>query len=390
MALAGGVFISWGSPDAAAVAPIVARLRGLGIGVWEYSEDMPAGAQIHDKIMDVINDVRVVVVCFSDATADREWIGREVAWAVQAQRRNQSVQRILPVWVGPHPENKIPSLIQERALSVLDASSQDEAAYKRLIDEVVAQLGSEAPIIIPGALYAMNAQQAGDVFKEWVSHGAPPAFHAMFTAFGMGVPPPLYELLAQRYGATREELRPFRNSETMVDLLVSVVNAVNGRQPQNKAPFYIRWVHSMLAQPVGSTARKEARDQWLAGDSLLVVDSISALHPQVKAELLSVPELQRTAILWLPPYTQQVATVEGEFETAVDVALDRLGDIFRQLEQQPQRAMTFDVGTPLALRLWLQRTVAGFSNEAVPFIDVVQSIPGTRRSLNRILTAAGG
>jgi hypothetical protein len=61
----GGVFVSWGSPDAMQVRPIVERLKRLGISVWEYSEDMPAGARIQEQVMDVINDVRVAVVCFS-------------------------------------------------------------------------------------------------------------------------------------------------------------------------------------------------------------------------------------------------------------------------------------------------------------------------------------
>ena len=129
----GGVFVSWGSPDAAQVRPIVERLKRLGIVVWEYSEDMPAGARIQEQVMDVINDVRVALVCFSDATANRPWIETEVAWAIQAQRNgNQPLQHVIPVWVGPHPNNLMPTLIGQMQYVVIDVSDGSDAAYSRL------------------------------------------------------------------------------------------------------------------------------------------------------------------------------------------------------------------------------------------------------------------
>ena len=387
----GGVFVSWGSPDAAEVRPIVERLKRLGISVWEYSEDMPAGSRIQEQVMDVINDVRVALICFSDTTAKRPWIETEVAWAIQAQRNgNQPLEHVIPVWVGPHPNNLMPSLLAQMQYVVLDVSDGSETAYARLMNDIVEKLGTEAPIIVPAALYAMTAQQCEHLFTGWAAAKPPAALHAVCTMVGMGEPPTLYQLLKQRYGAQPEDLTPFACAEPITATISTIVATVNGqRAADDKSPLYLRWVHRALAGELGDRAQGDARDQWLQGDSLLIVDSVSALHPDVNQELQALPELTKTAVVWLPPYTQHMMQVEPELARTVSF-VRRLGDEFRRLEQRPERAITFDAGTPLAVRLWLRRTLASFADEPAPHVDLIRSIQGeapSRRPLKRMLRA---
>jgi hypothetical protein len=385
----GGVFVSWGSPDAAEVRPLVERLKRLGIAVWEYSEDMPAGARIQEQVMDVINDVRVALVCFSDATARRPWIETEVAWAIQAQRNgNQPLQHVIPVWVGPHPDNLRPTLIEQMQYVVLDVSDASDAAYTRLVNDVAGKLGAEAPIIVPAALYAMTAAQSTQLFDGWKAVAPPPALHAMCSLLGMGGPPPLYDLLLKRYGVQAEDLTPFASQEPITETIGTIVASVNKqRAADERNPLYLRWVHRALSGEQGMDAQGEARDQWLQGDSLLIVDSISTLHPDINRELQGLPELTQTAVVWLPPYTQHMVQVEPELARTV-AFVGRLGDEFRRLEQRPERAVTFDAGTPLAVRLWLRRTLAAFSDEPVPQADLIRSIQNDtagKRPLRRML-----
>src|SRR5436309_2150692 len=106
------IFVSWSSPDAAGVKPFLSRLRDLGLGVdlWEFSENMPAGVTIHEHVLDIIHQVDLAVVCFSDVTAERDWIRTETDWCYKERddrRRQGGDFHILPVWIGPHPHNKI-------------------------------------------------------------------------------------------------------------------------------------------------------------------------------------------------------------------------------------------------------------------------------------------
>ncbi len=92
-------------------------------------------------------------------------------------------------------------------------------------------------------------------------------------------------------------------------------------------------------------------------------------------------------MVWLPPYTQHMVQLEPELARTV-AFVGRLGDEFRRLEQRPERAVTFDASTPLAVRLWLRRTLATFSDEPAPQADLIRSIQDDtagKRPLRRML-----
>ena len=69
-------------------------------------------------MIDEIDVARLALICFSDATAHRDWIEREATWAYQALRDpGKPMKRVVPVWIGAHPDDLRPKLIEENTRS---------------------------------------------------------------------------------------------------------------------------------------------------------------------------------------------------------------------------------------------------------------------------------
>src|SRR5947208_10337184 len=187
---------------------------------------MPVGALIHETVNAAINAARLVVVCFSDETANREWITREVDWAFKAiADGDRQTQKILPVWIGPHPENRIPALIA--ANSVFDLAGSSDALFAKLALQTLENLGDEAPHSVPAALFSMTKSQCAELFGDWLAPGQPkgPAYQGLQSLcrkLGMASPPELFELLSQRYGDRPEDLTPFQSGEPLLHSVYEV------------------------------------------------------------------------------------------------------------------------------------------------------------------------
>src|SRR5438093_6917810 len=80
------VFISWASPDKAAVDELAERLEVSGIKYWISSRDMRPGEDPRDRVQKEIQDAKVAAFLLSDTAADREWIIRELDWCVFAKK----------------------------------------------------------------------------------------------------------------------------------------------------------------------------------------------------------------------------------------------------------------------------------------------------------------
>jgi hypothetical protein len=384
-----GVFLSYGSPDAAVVLRLRDRLVALGLDVWEYKDDMPAGADIKWTVGQAINEARLAVICFSDETAEREWVTREVDWCFKAvQDGDREMKHILPLWVGPHPANTIPSLL--KTYSVFDLWSIGvDAALPRLAEDILAKLGLEAPQVVPTALFAMTLAQCRELFAEWAAVGEDDPVHRglcrLCSVLGMADPPALFELLVQRYGDRPEDLAPFQPGKPLVEMIYEILGKVNAeRVASGKRSIFLRWVHEELLGT--SEERKWARDLWLSGDSLLIVDSISAFHEKIKSKIPRVPaplDRSRAAVLWIPPYTQLTANLAEPLDAIID-EVDLLGDIFRLREMELKRSTSFDTSTPPFLRLWLLRTFGSLTSASTPLQGNVAAM-NSRRRLNDLL-----
>jgi hypothetical protein len=263
------IFLSWSTPDADRVLRLRNRLEDAGLDVWEYTEDMPGGSQISADIVNTINHVRVAIVCFSDATFDRPWIVTETNWLVKTLRDgDRQLRNIMPIWVGPHPANKVPTALEDEGLRAIDIANASEEQLQRVVGDLFKLLGRDAPQIVPAALFAMTKPQA-----EMLLAGMPNAIlTAACTTAGMTAPPPLAETLAARYGEAPEDLAPFLPGTSLITTINAVLRQANRvRIQRGKRPVFLRWMRDEIVGP-GKT--NQARKLWAGGDSLLVVDSV--------------------------------------------------------------------------------------------------------------------
>ena len=380
------IFLSYGSPDTVAVLKLRDRLEALGLPIWEYREHMPVGAQIHATVNDAINASRLAIICFSDTTADRDWITREVDWSFKAIKDgDREMKEILPVWIGPHPEDRIPRLLAESHYNVFDLAGGSDAFLVKLSLQVLDKLGEQAPHLVPAALFSMTQAQCAELFNLWQPREDPAyeGLQRLCRTFGMASPPELFQLLSQRYGDRPEDLAPFQSGRLLIDIVYEVLKRINlERIGRRQRPILLRWVHDELFGT--PEQRRWARDLWRSGDSLQIIDSVSSFHPVFRDLQMPDPlDPTRAALLWIPPYTQITADLDEPLGNTVHV-LDALGDAFRHIDEAPGRSITFDTGSPLSLRLWLLRMLSGIPDAAAPLQGNVAAM-SSKLSLNSLL-----
>jgi hypothetical protein len=195
------------------------------------------------------------------------------------------------------------------------------------------------------------------------------------------MPPAGIDSLLTRYGKKPEDLAPFEAGKPLRGIIDDVLRHANARRVQaNKRPVFLHWMRDEIVGPQKTAA---ARKKWAEGDSLLIVDSISAYVSQIANQLLALPESkqpQRASLLWVPPYTQHTATLEDALALTVAV-IPRLEDLFNDWKNCPLRTMSFDTGTLAAARLWLHRA----------FLDVTDTdeIAPSPEAVDGIVTGAG-
>lgn len=373
------IFLSWSSPDKQDVLPLRDHLRDLGLDLWEYSEDMGVGAQIHQQVLSAINQVHVAILCFSDQTADRDWIRDEAAWCYQNfLDGTRSLKHIVPVWIAAHSQDRIPKLLKDNSFPVFDLADGSAAARERLARKLFELLGRDAPLVIPAALFAMTRKQCQKLFK-----GNPEneALAKLCLAVGMPPPPNLFKSLADRYGERPEDLSPFKSGVPLLASIDATLREANRwRVGASRRPLLLRWMQDDLA---GLSPNQIARDLWASRDSLLIVDSVSTFHPVIRMKLLDLPELTRTALLWVPPYTHHLAVLESSLRTTAQV-VSRMGDLFTVWEKEPLRSVAFDTSTSVALRLWLHRVLTGVADQESPHPEAVAAMAEVRSAQVRL------
>jgi hypothetical protein len=432
------IFISWGSPDRAAVGPLRDKLREQGLDVWEYSEDMGAGDQIQFRVMKTIEQTRIALLCLSDEALKREWVRNEVAVSAYAKETRQ-VEHIIPVKVGALADENFPLALRNLGLFLLDLSdpARMNENLERLINDIKGLLAEAAPLVMPAAIFAMNKsesmglfaglrraydkakakQRAAEAGGATPDESAPPPTpsaagaegddegaveeDSAFTEeqeelwklcklVGMEDPPDLYEFLQERYGSTPEEMTPFQSNRKIIDVINDILLEVNNaRLEVGHRPIYLRWVTEKLSEGTREE-RRAVREWWRSRDSLLIIDSVSTFHQTIKQRLVSVPA-QRSAILWLPPYTQHTAGMEQALRNAAE-AIPALGDEFNDLGAgtNPKRSVSFDTSTSLALQVWLRRALLQVSDEASALERNVKSISFRKPAPSRIGTTIFG
>jgi hypothetical protein len=392
--MAPSIFLSWSSPDRAAALRLRDRLRAVGLQVWEYTDDMAAGADIHEDIIKTINQVQMAILCFSDATAKSQWILDEAAWSVQTMLAgDRPLRYILPAWVGPHQENLAPPVIAARNLRIVDLFERGEPGLRHFVDDVFKQLGLDAPHLVPAALFAMKRTQ----YEALLRNGLDAKLTNACEAAGMSAADLAAPAFLHRYGDEPEDFAPFPGAQGLFSSIERTLLAANRtRVATGRRPLFLSWCREQLVGPLRS---QMARNEWAARDSLLIVDSVSAFHPEIQADLLQLPQPkrpERAALLWVPPHTHHLAPLEEALAAAAAIVA-HLGDAFSdwrecEVPQPLDRPLAFDTSTPAALRFWLRRAFLGIEAQAEPVLDNLRAMQATsanRVSLSELLPQSG-
>jgi hypothetical protein len=375
------IFVSWSSPDKAVVEPFIKRLYSFGLNVKEYGEAMQGGEPIPAAVMQWIKQSKIAVIFYSDETATREWITTEVAWCVSALE-DRSIKKIIGVHIGPQSENsEMPMLLRAESLNVRQLTEDvahhpflgGESEAFKLARSIAEYSGIEKVQVLPAAVFAMRRAQAEEVlvnaertlegmsFKDY--------WRNLCGALGMGNPPELLERLKKRYGDTAEDLRPYENGETIIELVNGSLRALNERHKDDTKrrwpPLFVRWVHDDLLSS-DSAVSDDADSLWRQGPSLLVIDSLSTWAPEIRTAISArVSEWGRSSLLWIPPYTQQIGAMDQAVDDALKIVF-RVRSAFRAAEKDLSRTVTADAMNGWAMRRWLDRVLHTLTDRQLP------------------------
>lgn len=373
------IFLSWTSANRDAVKPLATELKNLGFDLFEYEEDMLLGGNIPDTIRAEINQAKLAVLCFDDSTYDRQWILSELAWSVAAIAEG-TMQGLIPVWVGPHLNNRLPALVGQHPAFDMEVRTHDKVLD--LASRIVRFLPNDTRHVVYGAIYSMTADQFAAVRAN---DPIPVAGGLRFSDYidrvcrqlGMPGPPALLDILAKRYGPTSEDVKPFDAGPSMMTLIyenLGKVNTARARQPGAKQLF-IRWVREELNGLAGVGERDRVSARWRSGDSLLILDSLSLWSADVRNEFVNaMPEITNSSIVWIPPFTQQTGALYPTLDQSWSI-LNRLRDEFLKWAADPNRNVTCEATTSFALGRWLHRTLASVQGERNPLSDNLSQLP---------------
>jgi hypothetical protein len=376
------IFLSWTSANREAVKPLAAELKNLGFDLYEYEEDMQLGGDISVGVRAEIKKARLALLCFDDSTYDRQWILNELAWSVAAIQ-DGTMQGIIPVWVGPHPANKLPELIDKK-YPAFDLETRTHDKVLDLASRIVRFLPNDTRHVVYGAVYSMNAEQFAKV------HATDPVVGGLkFSEYldkvcrqlGMAKkePPTLLDLLAKRYGATADDVKPFENGPSIMTLIYENLGQVNAKRSERPGAkqLFIRWVREELNGKSGVEERDRVSARWSTGDSLLVLDSLSLWCNDVRNEFLNAaPEISTSSIVWIPPFTQQTGALYQTLDQSWSI-ISRLRDEFQKWSKDPNRNVTCEASTAFALGRWLHRTLASVQGQVNPLADNLSQLePG--------------
>jgi len=385
------VFLSWSSDDAAAIGPLKDLLADVGVRVWEYSDDSQAGGHIPKQVSDAIDAAKVAIVCFSDATANRDWIVIEANWARKSQiDETKRLTGILPVWVGPHPQNKLPAALAQAQLNAFDFATP-KPNLEKFLDDLFALLERPGPRVTPAALFAMTDVQCQQLLNQ------PQTMQELATlcaAAGVPAGANVQQLIAMRYGASAEEFAPFVPGRTFLQLTNDLLREANAiRVAKGRAPVLLKW---MQDEVVGPGRQQAARDEWARSNSLLVIDAASSFHPDIQNRLLNLPipkQPERAALIWLPPFTHHTAPIEQSLQTVAAAAnIGYVGDAFFDWQRRDSlRATIFDAFTSAGAALWLRRMLLDVEDANLPFaahVNAMRAQATTRFSLSATMAGS--
>jgi hypothetical protein len=371
------IFVSWGMPDKSVVDRIIGRLGDLGMPVNEYSRRLPGGGEIRPYIIESIKRARTVLAIVSAQALDHsDWVREEMTLAAgRLDDHDNRLERLVLVRVGHVPADRIPVMLPPDRFRFLDLDPEPrEEQLELLVIELRRALGQSAPFVVPAALFAMTTKEF-DRFRD--PHGGHDPekiarLAALCQSAGMPAQPNLWRQLRSRYGTMVADFAPYGTDQEgkarrLIDVAQDALRAVNERRNRvQRQPLYLKW----YSREAFSDDR--IRDQWRQGHSLLIVDAVSALEPNIATALQNLPlpdASDKAAVIFLPPYTYHNMELEEQIRQCLEGQFF-LTDTFRAWRYRTERpGLAFDLPTETSLRRWLAQLLLALETALEPNQD---------------------
>ena len=349
------VFVSYGTPDKEAVRRVVDRLRLFALDVWWDEDRIDGTASIPEQLIDQIDTSCVAVICLSDQSVDRKWIERETTLCWGARRRG-NLKGLIPIQVGPLQLERVSEFLIDQHIRDLCDTIQFERNLCFLINDICRPLyganPDELPSVLHLALFAMTNDQCSTLVE------APQMAKALVQLCAhMGMKEvEIRDLLAQRYGDASSDYVPFGAESPLVKIVHDSVSSLNTDRDRRRR-ILPRWMRDdLFSQDL--KIKTDAREAWEAGPSLAIIDSLSIQHPDVQEQLAGMPHANkdRTAVLWLPPYTEHMACVENLVQDHIQTFpahLSHVQDCFAEWTNKPHLWRAFDLGSNVMVKQWI-------------------------------------
>jgi hypothetical protein len=378
------VFISWSSPDRHIVLPFKNRLMAEGWTVHEYSDDQVAGS-IDDMVAGYVNDCEIALIFVSPRSVKKDWLIKEANWCSLRRTNCRAAGQkerpvILPVILGNVAENELTPDLKHPDLRrfPLPDNPPDEVALRVVLDSVARTLG-ETPYVVPVAMLAMDHKQAAALFDPTKNPKWPDTISNLCK--NAGLLPPMEAMLLDRYPGERDDFAPFSNGSLKKTLELTLKLANEARRERGAKRLSLWWCTDALFSTADMELKKRARSLWQSRESILMVDSLSILHPDIQRDFNNLPSPRNAAdgaVLWLPPYTRHTAQLATLIEaTLSEIAgqVQRLYDKYQAWGVENQEPyIAFDIGTDPTLRRWFFRAFGDMGSAARPIATNIMAV----------------
>jgi hypothetical protein len=400
------IFISWSSPDAEIVLPVIRRLKQNGLDLVQFEADPDAGS-IEQSVQRYIEEACLMVMFVSEKSNERDWLKRESEWAAyrQAEQKRKNllpILKMIPVLIGDVDLTKLNAFLAKnedqkrlkvpppapQAVNAVDtgevqpaealaAGAISEAALQNIVLRICDTLGQPKPIVIPTILLAMTRAQA----EEHLDEHEYKKIADLCTAAGMEPFPKALERLLLRYKDTADDFSPFPGEPSLKKIVEAALQPINDAKGPEQPRLWLWWCRDALC---GSGPDYDyAVEKISKGGSLVILDSISAEFAPVREQYLNVVQIDtggRQALLWVPPFTHHTAAFQKYIKQLLEKP-PRLKQEYQRWESisSSDPRILLDIATAPSLRSWLYAALRAIGSTPAAVRAASESVRENKR-----------
>jgi hypothetical protein len=294
------VFVSYSSNDRPWAKLVAEELAKRGFNVFFDANRLEAGKAWEPQLKAAVQDARHMVVVWSKHAKDSDWVSRErVTFDVLHGDEDNGEHRLIVVALDDAPSaySSLQSIRDFVAEYTAGATAPPAATLRGVIDKLDSAVRlQDGAIPIPLVVLTLTAKDLEQFdASEWT---------ALTQQLGVSKAE-----LINRYGATREDWKPFGGDAT-IEHLLGVLQADMNKSARDELgggqPVQFRW------EPVGvefwsdsQAARAHAKRFSAAQISLVVLDAVALIQREAFQRLLFFQDLlthRKTATLVVPPF----------------------------------------------------------------------------------------